>query len=201
MAARIEVTPELIAKGRYLYEQTDTPVDDIAAMFTMSRWTLNGRIRQHRARHHRQDALMEDRRAAVTHAETRVNAFNLAPNFLDTVVKRYHGTRLGRQEIEGEIIEQRPDALWTRSAIECRRRRARQPPARRRQRPARSSPPAPPPRSRRAGLLLAAGQSLLSDENVNSAVQTILQPKFIPYYVIAIGLITELARRRTASKA
>jgi hypothetical protein len=52
-----------------------------------------------------------------------------------------------------------------------------------------------------AGVTLAMGQSLLSDPNVNSAVQTILQPKFIPYYVIAIGLITELARRRTAGKA
>jgi len=62
--------------------------------------------------------LMEDARTAVTHAETRINAFNLAPDFLDTVVKRYHGTRLGRQEIEGEIIEQRPDALWTRAQIE-----------------------------------------------------------------------------------
>lgn len=48
-----------------------------------------------------------------------------------------------------------------------------------------------------AGLLLAASQSLLADPNVSSAVQSILQPKFIPYYVIAIGLITELARRRT----
>jgi len=51
-----------------------------------------------------------------------------------------------------------------------------------------------------AGLMLAAGQSLLADPNVNSAVQSILQPKFIPYYVIAIGLVTELARRRTAGK-
>ena len=49
-----------------------------------------------------------------------------------------------------------------------------------------------------AGLLLAAGQSLLADPNVSSAIQSILQPRFIPYYVIAIGLITELARRRTA---
>ena len=56
--------------------------------------------------------LMEDKRTAVTHAETRVNAFNLAPNFLDTVVKNYNGTRLGRQELRGEIIEQRADALW-----------------------------------------------------------------------------------------
>ena len=52
-----------------------------------------------------------------------------------------------------------------------------------------------------AGLLLAAGQSLLGDPNVTSAIQTALQPKFIPYYVIAIGLITEIARRRTAGRA
>ena len=49
-----------------------------------------------------------------------------------------------------------------------------------------------------AGLLLAAGQSVLADPNVNGAVQQVLQPKYIPYYVIAIGLVTELARRRTA---
>jgi hypothetical protein len=52
-----------------------------------------------------------------------------------------------------------------------------------------------------AGVVLVAGQSVLGDPNVSSAVQTILQPKFIPYYVIAIGIITELARRRTAGKA
>ena len=49
-----------------------------------------------------------------------------------------------------------------------------------------------------AGLLLAAGQSLLADPGVNHAIQQVLQPRFIPYYVIAIGLVTELARRRTA---
>lgn len=51
-----------------------------------------------------------------------------------------------------------------------------------------------------AGLLLVAGQSLLVDPNVTGAIQSALQPKFIPYYVIAIGLITEIARRRTAEK-
>lgn len=49
-----------------------------------------------------------------------------------------------------------------------------------------------------AGLILAAGQSVFADPNVNSAVQQALQPQYIPYYVIAIGFITELARRRTA---
>ena len=47
------------------------------------------------------------------------------------------------------------------------------------------------------GLLLAAGTSLLEDPNVTATIQTALQPKFIPYYVIAIGLITEIVRRRT----
>jgi hypothetical protein len=41
----------------------------------------------------------------------------------------------------------------------------------------------------------------VSDPNINSAVQTILQPKFNPYYVVAIGVVTELARRRTAGRA
>jgi hypothetical protein len=52
-----------------------------------------------------------------------------------------------------------------------------------------------------AGAVLAASQSLLADPTVNSAVQTLLQPKYIPYYVIAIGLITEIVRRRTAGNA
>lgn len=50
------------------------------------------------------------------------------------------------------------------------------------------------------GLLLAAGESVLADPNVSAAIQSTLQPKFIPYYVVAIGLITEIARRRTAGK-
>jgi phage terminase large subunit-like protein len=37
------------------------------------------------------------------------------------VLARYSGTRLGRQEIDGEIIEERVDALWTRALIEASR--------------------------------------------------------------------------------
>jgi hypothetical protein len=48
------------------------------------------------------------------------------------------------------------------------------------------------------GVLLAFGQSLVADPNVNGAIQQALQPKLIPYYIIGIGLITEVARRRTA---
>ena len=65
--------------------------------------------------------LTADPRTAVTRASTYANAANLSPAFIEAVIGRYAGTRLGRQEIDGEIIEDRPDALWTRAMIEgCR---------------------------------------------------------------------------------
>jgi phage terminase large subunit-like protein len=65
--------------------------------------------------------LVADSRTVVTRATTRANALNLAPTFLDTVIARYVGTRLGRQEIEGEIVEDRADALWSRAALDRQR--------------------------------------------------------------------------------
>jgi phage terminase large subunit-like protein len=65
--------------------------------------------------------LLADPATAVTRAGSAVNARNLAAAFFDAVIARYAGTRLGRQEIDGEIVEERPDALWTRTGIErCR---------------------------------------------------------------------------------
>ena len=58
---------------------------------------------------------------ALTRALTRDNAANLAPSFLESVIAQYAGTRLGRQELDGEIIEERTDALWTRDMIEAAR--------------------------------------------------------------------------------
>jgi len=52
-----------------------------------------------------------------------------------------------------------------------------------------------------AGLLLATAQSLIGDPNIDDAVRALLKPEYIPYYVIAIGLVTELCRRRTAAGA
>ncbi|MEI9804996.1 MAG: terminase family protein [Pseudolabrys sp.] len=63
--------------------------------------------------------LVADPRSAVTRASTHANAAHLSPKFLDEVIGRYAGTRLGRQEIDGEIIEDRADALWTRAGIEA----------------------------------------------------------------------------------
>src|ERR1700754_1027287 len=65
--------------------------------------------------------LIENPTSVVTRATTRDNANNLAPPFLRTVMGRYAGTVIGRQELEGEIIEDRPDALWSRALLEeCR---------------------------------------------------------------------------------
>jgi len=74
--------------------------------------------------------LMTAPRTAVTRAATYANAAFLSPVFLSQVVQPYDGTRLGRQEILGEIVEDRPGALWTRAMIEGARVRAAPPLAR-----------------------------------------------------------------------
>lgn len=48
----------------------------------------------------------------VTHGTTRENEHNLAPAFLSAVVGKYKGTRLGRQELDGEILDDNPGALF-----------------------------------------------------------------------------------------
>lgn len=58
---------------------------------------------------------------ALTRALTRENAANLAPSFLETIVAQYAGTRLGRQELDGEMVEERADALWSRDMLESAR--------------------------------------------------------------------------------
>ena len=65
--------------------------------------------------------LIADPSTALTRAGTVANAFNLSPAFIEHVLARYGGTRIGRQEIDGEIVEERADALWTRVGLEnCR---------------------------------------------------------------------------------
>lgn len=54
----------------------------------------------------------------VTRGHTADNAANLAPGFMAAIEARYAGTRLGRQELSGEILDDNPNALWTRQSIE-----------------------------------------------------------------------------------
>ena len=62
--------------------------------------------------------LVTDPSVEVSRMRTHENAPNLAGGFIAAIERRYRGTRLGRQEIEGELIEDREDALWTREMLE-----------------------------------------------------------------------------------
>jgi phage terminase large subunit-like protein len=66
-------------------------------------------------------AMLDDPLTAVSRVATAANAANLAPTFLEAIVARYRGTRLGRQELEAELLEDRPDALFPRALIEASR--------------------------------------------------------------------------------
>ncbi len=57
-------------------------------------------------------------RLHLTRGTTNDNAENLAEVFLDEIVGRYEGTRLGRQEIGGELLEDREGALWSYTLID-----------------------------------------------------------------------------------
>ena len=58
----------------------------------------------------------------VTKGSTRENAGNLAKAFLSEIEETYGGTRLGRQELDAEILGDTPNALWTRSILDTHRR-------------------------------------------------------------------------------
>ncbi|TCQ28924.1 phage terminase large subunit-like protein [Rhizobium sp. PP-CC-3G-465] len=64
-------------------------------------------------------ALAADPATVLRRIRTMDNAGNLAPGFLKAMDGRYGGTRLGRQELDGEMIADREDALWNRAAIEA----------------------------------------------------------------------------------
>jgi phage terminase large subunit-like protein len=57
----------------------------------------------------------------MTHAPTEANAANLAGSFLAEVRARYAGTRLGRQELDGVLLEDVEGALWTLAMLEAAR--------------------------------------------------------------------------------
>ncbi|MEM7722888.1 MAG: terminase family protein [Pseudomonadota bacterium] len=63
-------------------------------------------------------ALLERASTVSTHAATGANAAYLAPSFLEEVRARYGDTRLGRQELDGVLLEDAEDALWTRAELD-----------------------------------------------------------------------------------
>jgi len=55
---------------------------------------------------------------ALTSGTTYENRDNLAPQFFEQVIREYEGTRLGRQELEAQILDDNPNALWSRARID-----------------------------------------------------------------------------------
>jgi phage terminase large subunit-like protein len=62
--------------------------------------------------------LVKHRSAHVTRGSTYDNLANLAPNFRAEILARYEGTRIGRQELLGEILDDVEGALWTLTVID-----------------------------------------------------------------------------------
>jgi len=62
--------------------------------------------------------LLKDPKTAITRGHTMDNKANLAPSFLKYIIEKYQGTRLGRQELDGEVLDDNPDALWKRDRID-----------------------------------------------------------------------------------
>lgn len=63
--------------------------------------------------------IVADAGSRVTTGSTYENRGNLAGAFIDAIVKKYEGTRLGRQELDAEILDDNPGALWKRDQIEA----------------------------------------------------------------------------------
>lgn len=70
--------------------------------------------------------LINDQLCVVTKGKTKENVSNLAPTFLKKIVGRFEGTRLGRQELNAEVLDDVPGALWTRQMIDAKRLKADQ---------------------------------------------------------------------------
>lgn len=60
----------------------------------------------------------QEGKVAIVKGKTTDNVANLAGSFLDKITARYNGTRLGRQELNGEILGDIPNALWTYGMID-----------------------------------------------------------------------------------
>jgi phage terminase large subunit-like protein len=63
--------------------------------------------------------LLRSPTCVATRATTWANRGNLAATFISKIVSKYEGTRLGRQELLGELIEEAEGAYWTRAMIDA----------------------------------------------------------------------------------
>ena len=64
-------------------------------------------------------AILKNPSTVLTQAPTEANRAYLAASFLEEVRARYSGTRLGRQELDGVLLEDVEGALWSTAALEA----------------------------------------------------------------------------------
>jgi phage terminase large subunit-like protein len=65
--------------------------------------------------------LLDDEETTITGGSTYDNLENLDANFRRNVIRRYEGTRLGRQELHAEVLGEAEGALWNREILEATR--------------------------------------------------------------------------------
>lgn len=63
-------------------------------------------------------SLLKDPTCVITRGSTYENRANLAPSFFSEIITRYEGTTLGRQEINGDVVDAIEGALWKRADID-----------------------------------------------------------------------------------
>ncbi len=64
-------------------------------------------------------ALLKEPACRVTRGSSYDNRLNLPPAFFADILARYEGSRLGRQEIHAEVLDDNPGALWTRAVLDA----------------------------------------------------------------------------------
>jgi phage terminase large subunit-like protein len=62
--------------------------------------------------------ILADPRTVKSVGHTLENRANLPASFIKYVLDKYEGTRLGRQELAGEVLSDNPNALWRREWLE-----------------------------------------------------------------------------------
>ena len=65
--------------------------------------------------------IVKDSTTVVDTVSTYENLKNLPRIFVEKILQRYAGTRLGRQELNAEILEDNPGALWQRNNLDANR--------------------------------------------------------------------------------
>ena len=62
--------------------------------------------------------LVADPSTVITSGTTYENEENLADAFFDRIIRRYEGTRIGKQELEAILLSDKPGALWNQQQID-----------------------------------------------------------------------------------